>query len=155
MLGTPEAVRQCVEGEDFIRLGVMIADLSPSQATTLVEGWPYSIAGLCGHMLFWQKRWLGIIDGIAVEKKVGKNRDWPEVMADAWDDARRELLEGEARALDMSRDLALLERRTKTGKTAERFLLQIGIHNTYHVGQIALLRQLMGLWRPDGTGDFW
>jgi uncharacterized damage-inducible protein DinB len=34
-------------------------------------------------------------------------------------------------------------------------LWQTLVHNTYHVGQIAMLRKILGAWPPEGGGDTW
>lgn len=155
MLGTPEALRQCVEGEDFIPLSVLLNDLTPEQATAIPLGCPYSIAGVVGHMLFWQERWLSIIDELPVEAKRGKNGDWPRIDAASWMQVRGDFLRGETSALRKAQNQSELLRKTKSGKVVERFLLQMGIHNTYHAGQIVLMRQLLGCWPPAGTNDHW
>lgn len=39
--------------------------------------------------------------------------------------------------------------------SVESMLWQIIAHNSYHAGQIALLRRLLGIWPPPGGGDTW
>jgi len=34
-------------------------------------------------------------------------------------------------------------------------LWQTLVHNSYHLGQIAMLRQALGAWPPKGGGDTW
>jgi uncharacterized damage-inducible protein DinB len=34
-------------------------------------------------------------------------------------------------------------------------LWQTLVHNSYHVGQIAMLRRALGAWPPSGGGDSW
>jgi uncharacterized damage-inducible protein DinB len=34
-------------------------------------------------------------------------------------------------------------------------LWQTLVHNSYHVGQIAMLRRMLGLWPPRTGGDTW
>jgi hypothetical protein len=34
-------------------------------------------------------------------------------------------------------------------------LYQLAAHNSYHVGQIVVLRQALGAWPPPGGGDTW
>jgi uncharacterized damage-inducible protein DinB len=29
------------------------------------------------------------------------------------------------------------------------------VHNSYHVGQIAMLRRMLGAWPPQSGGDTW
>jgi hypothetical protein len=60
----------------------------------------------------------------------------------------RELQEMERIALDNGRDLTAVLGGTP-GHTALRGLFIIGNHNSYHVGEFASLRQVMGSWPPD------
>jgi uncharacterized damage-inducible protein DinB len=39
--------------------------------------------------------------------------------------------------------------------TVHARLWQISAHNSYHAGQIALLRRQAGAWPPEGGGDTW
>ena len=34
-------------------------------------------------------------------------------------------------------------------------LWQTAVHNSYHVGQIAMIRRALGAWPPQGGGDTW
>jgi len=40
-------------------------------------------------------------------------------------------------------------------KTALEMLHSIGSHNSYHVGQVAQLRQVLGSWPPPSGGATW
>jgi len=52
-----------------------------------------------------------------------------------------------------SREADLLSKRGKT--TRLEMLHVIGSHTSYHVGQVALLRQLLGAWPPPSGGVTW
>jgi uncharacterized damage-inducible protein DinB len=43
----------------------------------------------------------------------------------------------------------------KLAGTLAAVLWQMVAHNSYHVGQIALVRQALGVWPPRGGGDTW
>jgi hypothetical protein len=61
---------------------------------------------------------------------------------------RSDLLALEAIALDPSVDLSAMLEGTP-GHTVVRELLVVGNHNSYHVGEFASLRQVMGSWPAD------
>jgi uncharacterized damage-inducible protein DinB len=44
---------------------------------------------------------------------------------------------------------------TKLAGTLEAVLWQMVAHNSYHVGQIAMLRRTLGAWPPRKGGDTW
>lgn len=133
----------------------MLVDLTSEQATTLPAGFPYSIADQVGHMLFWQKRWLGRINEEPLERKKGKNGDWPRIAESEWDGVRGAFLDGLQSASELSENAESLNRRLWNGDTVDEVLLMIVIHNSYHLGQIALIRQLLGIWPPQGGADSW
>jgi uncharacterized damage-inducible protein DinB len=39
--------------------------------------------------------------------------------------------------------------------SVESVLWQIMVHNSYHVGQIAMLMRMLGLWPPRAGADTW
>jgi len=43
----------------------------------------------------------------------------------------------------------------KHASTRRDVLWQTLVHNSYHVGQIAMLRRMFGAWPPRGGGDTW
>jgi len=43
----------------------------------------------------------------------------------------------------------------KVAGTLEAVLWQMVAHNSYHVGQIALMRRSLGAWPPRAGGDSW
>ena len=43
----------------------------------------------------------------------------------------------------------------KVAGTLEAVLWQMVAHNSYHLGQIALLRRALGAWPPRAGGDSW
>jgi uncharacterized damage-inducible protein DinB len=43
----------------------------------------------------------------------------------------------------------------KVAGTLEAVLWQMVAHNSYHVGQIAMIRRMLGAWPPRGGGDSW
>jgi len=44
---------------------------------------------------------------------------------------------------------------TKLAGTLEAVLWQMVAHNSYHTGQIAMIRQILKAWPPRGGGDTW
>ena len=43
----------------------------------------------------------------------------------------------------------------KLAATVESVLWQLIVHNAYHAGQIAMIRQALGAWPPRSGGDTW
>jgi uncharacterized damage-inducible protein DinB len=43
----------------------------------------------------------------------------------------------------------------KIASTLEAVLGQMVAHNSYHLGQIAMIRRALGAWPPKAGGDTW
>lgn len=153
--GTREALRQFLTGNDFEPPERLLADLTPEMAATVPDGIPYSIAQQVAHMVFWQKRWLGRILERPLERKRGKLGDWPAVPPESWEGVRQEFLTGLHEAETVADDENTLTKRLANGDTADAVLLMLILHNTYHLGQIALLRQVLKSWPPRGSNEGW
>jgi uncharacterized damage-inducible protein DinB len=62
----------------------------------------------------------------------------------------------ELSAEELSRQVETVhEGDTKIAGTVEAVLWQMAAHNSYHVGQVVLVRQALGAWPPQGGGDTW
>jgi uncharacterized damage-inducible protein DinB len=120
-------------------------------------GVPHSVCQLLEHMTYWQEwvvRWLDGEDPATPKHAAGS---WPggqgPASAAEWRRAvarfRRvlEALEQRSRGDDL---LA-----TPGDKTVLEMLQAIGSHNSYHVGQVAFLRQVLGAWPPPSGGETW
>jgi hypothetical protein len=92
-------------------------------------------------------------------------RKWPDdywpapdarADADAWEkslaDFRRDLQELEAIVQDPATDLYAPIPHGYGGHTILREILLVADHNAYHVGELAILRQIMGAWLEDRGG---
>lgn len=84
---------------------------------------------------------------------------WPEAQAEAtaeeWQSSLAAFAEDQAQlaALVQDRDVDLLvELPHAPGYTLIREILVVADHNAYHVGELAILRQGMGLWRDESSG---
>jgi uncharacterized damage-inducible protein DinB len=150
-----------------------VEDVSAKLATRTVAGYPHSIWQIVEHMNYWMEYDLG--------KIAGENRPYPDKAIESWPappspaaDSRAadelwqaavdrfvDLLAQLARLAES--DAATLERRVQNvgspqsprESTVHAMLWQIAMHNSYHAGQIALLRRQSGAWPPERGGDTW
>jgi len=57
---------------------------------------------------------------------------------------------------ELSREVPAMHPKQETRtSTVLAILWQTLAHNSYHVGQIALVRRALGAWPPSGGGDSW
>ena len=120
---------------------------------------PYTIQQEANHIVYW--------NGYAVAASRGENPTAPEHAVDGWPGpeapASAEEWDAFVRAYKASLETLAAEiRRVPLGemmpggrRSRADVLRAMGNHVSYHVGQVALLRRMMGAWPPPGGGDTW
>ncbi len=153
-----------------------IEDLSSDLAARHVEGFPHSIAQLVFHMNYWMDYELRRIRGEKPAYPQRNSESFPPALSptDLRDDARDNAQDWDRlrqRFADLLSNFATLansapqemqrqietvhEPDKKVAGTLEAVLWQMVAHNSYHVGQIAMIRRMLGAWPPRGGGDTW
>jgi uncharacterized damage-inducible protein DinB len=130
--------------------------LTGELATTKLEGWPHSIAEVVAHMLFWQRHDFETIETGSEPKVNSLSESFPPVQAQDWDRLKNEFLT----ALEHSRELARDQKNLKRLILGNQFsvgarMIWFTGHNAYHLGQIVLMRRILGAWPPPGGGMGW
>jgi uncharacterized damage-inducible protein DinB len=137
-------------------------------AARQVEGFPHSIGRLVFHMNYWMDYELSRIRGQRPSYPEHNAESFPAAsfLADGkeWDRLRTrfaDLLSGFAELAksspeELQREIeSVHEGDKKVAGTLETVLWQMVAHNSYHVGQIAMIRRALGAWPPRGGGDTW
>jgi uncharacterized damage-inducible protein DinB len=145
-----------------------IEDLPPELAARQVQGFPHSIGQLVFHINYWM--------GYELRRIRGERPAYPEHSTESfpaspspsnahdWDQLRENFtnLLASFTALansspeEMQRQIETVhDGDTKVAGTLEAVLWQMVAHNSYHVGQIAMIRRALGAWPPRGGGDTW
>jgi uncharacterized damage-inducible protein DinB len=144
-----------------------VEDISADLAARQVAGFPHSIGQLVFHMNYWMEYELRRIRG--------QRPDYPEHSAESfpaaapsdgaeWDRLRTRMAELLREFADLAKSSAAELRREvesahtadkKVASSVEAVLWQMVAHNSYHAGQIAMMRRMLGAWPPRGGGDTW
>jgi len=146
-----------------------IEDLSVELGARRVDGFPHSIGGLVFHMNYWMNYELRRIRGERPKYPEHNAESFPAASSapgspQEWDQLRRDfswfLAEYVKLAQSSEQELEREVESTHAGDkkvagTLESILYQMVAHNSYHLGQIALMRRVMGAWPPRGGGDTW
>jgi uncharacterized damage-inducible protein DinB len=149
-----------------------VEDLSAELAARRVEGFPHSVGQLVFHMNYWMDYELRRIRGERPEYPKHSVESFPAAPSTAdptqaeleWDRLRGHfaglLNEFTALAKSSRQELGraietVHEGDTKVAGTLEAVLWQMVAHNSYHIGQIAMIRRVLGAWPPRGGGDAW
>jgi uncharacterized damage-inducible protein DinB len=145
-----------------------IEDVSMELAVRRIESFPHSIWQLLSHMNFWMSYELKRIRGEAPPYPAHAAESWPAHSAPAneqeWRDGIavfKSILE-ELAGLAVSSPKFLARKvpathpdHTKRSSSVHAVLWQTLVHNSYHIGQVALLRRALGAWPPRAGGDTW
>jgi uncharacterized damage-inducible protein DinB len=149
-----------------------VEDLSAELAARRVEGFPHSVGQLVFHMNYWMDYELRRIRGERPEYPKHSAESFPAAPSTAdptqaeleWDRLRERfaglLNEFTALAKSSRQELGRAietghEGDTKVAGTLEAVLWQMVAHNSYHTGQIATIRRVLGAWPPQGGADTW
>jgi uncharacterized damage-inducible protein DinB len=134
--------------------------LIETDAERRLAGVEHSIAAIVAHMGFWQDWFCRRCDGAAEPMAATAAHGWPEVKAGSWLAVRAQFAAG------LERAVALGERRNRPIEPPIEFdqlahytigdaLVHIAQHNSHHLGQVILLRQMMALWPPPAGSWTW
>ncbi|HXJ85779.1 MAG TPA: DinB family protein [Candidatus Binatia bacterium] len=140
-----------------------VEDASSELATRRIEGFPHSIADLVFHMNYWMNCELKRIRGEKPKYPHHNDESFPNTPQN-WDQLKRDLswFLGEFSKLahssreELDRQIESTHPGDKQqSSTMEAILWQMVAHNSYHTGQIAMLRRTMSAWPPKSGGDTW
>jgi uncharacterized damage-inducible protein DinB len=145
-----------------------VEDVSADLAAKQVAGFPHSIGQLVFHMNYWMNYELRRIHGEKPKYPEHNSESFPAVLSPAdpeeWERLRKDFvsLVAEYRTLaassrtELDRQIeAIHDSDQKVAGTLEAVLWQMVAHNSYHVGQIAMIRRVLRVWPPKAGGDSW
>lgn len=145
-----------------------VEDVSPELAAKTVASYPHSIWQIVEHMNYWMDYDLKKFSGTSPAYPDHAIESWPAhpspATAEKWQAATGRFgnLLAQLAALAGSGSAALDLKMSNAGSpqsprpsTVREMLMEINAHNSYHTGQIALLRRQAGAWPPRRGGDTW
>jgi uncharacterized damage-inducible protein DinB len=138
-----------------------LEDLSPDDAERRLPGAAHSVAEIVAHMAFWQEWFCDRCDGIGTAMAATAGVGWPDVTAGSWPSIRARFLAGLERAValgggDATRAVSpAIEFPPLANYSVHDALVHMAHHNAHHLGQVILLRQMMGRWPPPGGSSTW
>lgn len=156
-----EAVRRGLRGQGaHVEPDAALEGLSVPQAGARLPGHPHTIWEVLGHVVFWQEQWITAVKGGTPVLPKHAEGGWPttgsprdaDEFRDALADFGASLREAERLASEGDLERAVPE---ILGGTAGFALLNLAHHNSYHLGQVVLLRRAMDAWPPPKGGITW
>lgn len=132
-----------------------------------VSGFPQSIFGLVWHAAYWMEYEVARMEGQAPAYPEHAEESWPKDSAprdtSEWNETVKRFRAG-IDALDAlcalpeseaQRKVPLTSQTTNQGDNVRDIVAQTLVHNSYHLGQVVLLRQAFGAWPPPAGTDTW
>ena len=137
-----------------------VADLAPKLRGATVDGVPHSAWQLLEHVRIAQRDILAFAVDAGYDALSWPEDYWPAdptpPSEGAWDQAVESYRQGRRLLVELAEDpdMDLTDHIPHgTGQTYLRALLLAADHAAYHVGQLVMLRILLGAWPPGGTDD--
>lgn len=130
------------EADWFVPIKVAVEGLTAEQASWQPPAGGHSAGQLTYHLLFWNRRSLANFKGEAKAQYSGNNDETFEKFdTKQWNDTVQQLDQ-------VMTDLEKLVESADDQKLAQwaPTIANICTHNAYHVGQIVMLRRLLGAW---------
>jgi len=121
------------------------------------EELPYSIYQLVKHMIYWQDFLLLFTQGEKPTLPTNVKESWPEeecpTSEEEWQQIIQHFLQGIEQACSIAQTVQLDKPLEKwPGETPGGVLRNIASHNSYHLGEIVLIRRLFSAWPPPTGG---
>ena len=169
MIATDPTYRQLLRGQGaHVDPVAALEDVSAEVAGRTIPGYPHSIWQMVSHLNYWMDYELRRIAGNRPHYPEHAIESWPANIAPATDADWQQQKAQLARNLDEFRKLSesgpdVLNAPVECIHTSEEqrspnvraVLWQVLVHNSYHVGQIALMLRCFNLWPPRAGGDTW
>lgn len=164
---SPSTLRELLRGKGaHVDPVACLEDLSAKLAGEKIQGYPHSIFQIVEHLNYWMEYEIERINGVAREYPQHAIESWPKNVAPGSDAEWMNSVE-RFRALvsqlskfsestpEFLNRMVIANSDKEAASTVETVLWQIMVHNSYHIGQVALLRRCLGVWPPLGGGDSW
>jgi uncharacterized damage-inducible protein DinB len=168
-MNTNSIYRQLLRGQGaHVDPIAALEDVSTEIAGRTIPGYPHSIWQVISHLNYWMDYELRRIAGKHPHYPEHAIESWPKNVTPTSDaDWQRQKFEL-ARCLDEFRKLSesgpdklnapvdcMHPSEEPRSPNVQAVLWQILVHNSYHIGQVALMLRCFDLWPPRTGGDTW
>lgn len=131
-----QMLQEIRDGRDIPSPSALIGRMKAEDAARELPGFRYSILTYVAHAVLWQDIWLAQLRGGSRPKMI---EDWRTPDPSEWPELRQRLLEGLAEAIALAEAGPTAHK--KSEEDAMKLLVHIGIHLSYHLGQIKMIKR--------------
>jgi uncharacterized damage-inducible protein DinB len=139
-----------------------LAGITPMDALRRIAGLPHSIAEIVAHMTYWQEWFTARAEGRAEAMPATAAVGWPAVADGDWPAVSDRFVAGLDRLAEVvsahEPDLPLapaIEFGLVAGYSYRDVWEHVAQHNAHHLGQVVVLRQILGIWPPPSGSYTW
>ncbi|MBE7149343.1 DinB family protein [Bacillus mycoides] len=134
-----------------------LSDIDVALAGKRREELPYSIYQLVKHMTYWQDFLLLSAQGKKPALPAHVKESWPEEECPSSEEEWQQTIQYFLQGIEQACTIAQTVQLDKTldewpGETPGGVLRNIASHNSYHLGEIVLIRRLFSAWPPPTGG---
>jgi uncharacterized damage-inducible protein DinB len=157
-----DARQLLVETHSHLPPAATLAAITPADAARHVAGLPHSIAEIVAHLTYWQEWFIARSEGRAEAMAATASLGWPAVDEAAWPALAERFVAGLDRLADVvsqhdpdARIAPAIEFPMLAEYSFRDVWEHVAQHNAHHLGQVVVLRQLLGIWPPPSGSYTW
>jgi uncharacterized damage-inducible protein DinB len=136
-----------------------LEDLNYTFAGKKTPGYPHTIFQILNHMIFWQDFLIEVLRGGSPQAPEHAEGSWlGEAMPlsqDEWNQTAAHFLSGLKEVIGHTGENLEEKGFGRPERTRAEVLMMTMSHNSYHIGQVVMLRRILGSWPPPSGGDTW
>jgi uncharacterized damage-inducible protein DinB len=166
LAGMNEFQRLLLQNAAFTPPRDIVSGIPENTRTLRIPNVPHSIAEELWHIVFWQDHFLRCTRREDFLYPKHASLGWRTIdsfSASQWQELAARFELGLTQAADIAGETRLAERFSTfqepgsgTGPlTLLELIVNLAVHNAYHLGRIVQLRQILGCWPPPSGGDAW
>lgn len=135
----------------------VLEDLKVEIAGKEINGSPHTIWQILKHINFWQEKFISYIKDESTPPSLSAKEGWSFSSGPA----NESELKTEIQKFNTSLFEAINLSETELNKKAQKYksgydvLQAMASHISYHIGEIVILRRILGNWPPPSGGDTW
>jgi uncharacterized damage-inducible protein DinB len=151
-----------IEPTAYIPPARALEGLSSADAERRIPGANHSVAEVVAHMTYWLDWFIRRCEGEAVPAPVHADLGWPAIARGSWPEHQAQFFATLDRAAGLSQRARFdepisppLEFPPISHYRIRDAVVHMASHNAHHLGQVIVLRQLLGTWPPPGGSWTW
>jgi uncharacterized damage-inducible protein DinB len=135
----------------------VLEDLTIETAGKEINNSPHTIWQILKHINYWQDKFISYIKDESTPRSLTAKEGWSFLSSPANNEELEREIKNFSNGLEVMENLNEQELNAKAQryKTGYDVLQAMASHTSYHIGEIVILRRIIGSWPPPSGGDTW